>query len=792
MRPIDKFLEAAGDYSERGEEYRTKCPNHLGGSDDSLAIRELENGKVLLRCHAGCENEDIVRALGLEMGDLFSENGQARGRPVGPDPKKDQLSKTIPVNKLPGSLEEYFTFEDEQGNMLYVQRHKNGYFKVAGYDEDGDPLFRPGRDPVEPVLYGLVGLQEAIKEGKPAIHAEGCKDALRATEQLGVAGVTSGSCTSWLSAFAENYEGLPELWVIPDNDVEGHTYAHVVAQDLVGVVPTIKIVHLPDLEEGEDLSDFLDRHTPEAFFKVVEETPPLENSAPWPKKPAKLEVRPPPVDVFDEELLPEPLRGWVSNVARQMDNSPIDFAAIPAVVQAGAIIGKRMGVRPKAKSDWTCYPNLWGALVGLSGSMKTPAMLAALKPINRLGAKADEAFDQKMKEHKSARTVYEAKIAALDKVMKDVAKEIATGDTPEAELDVIQNKRDQLEDEEPEPPVRKRFHTSDTTVEQLGENLVNNPFGILLSRDELMGWLRTLDKPDRGSDRAFFLEGWTGDAEHLLDRVSRGYKRIPVVISICGGIQPGPLTKYVEEAIEDTGEKADGLLQRIQLICWPDHTHRRRTDIPPDIEARNKAYDVYDKLAVLDPKKFGATQEEHDDVPYVHFSPEAQLVYNQWYDSYEQEYRNPEVPPAIQAHVVKYRSLVPSLALVFEAVDYVSGNPSDDSVGPGSVGPENTLRAAAWCSYLQTHMERVYSPMRFTPAKRAHVLLEKIQRGEVRHGAKIRDVRRRAFPGLETVEHLREAADVLEALGWVRRVEFRLPGRGRPTEQLLIHPEERE
>jgi hypothetical protein len=80
----------------------------------------------------------------------------------------------------------------------------------------------------------------------------------------------------------------------------------------------------------------------------------------------------------------------------------------------------------------------------------------------------------------------------------------------------------------------------------------------------------------------------------------------------------------------------------------------------------------------------------------------------------------------------------------------------------------------------------------FSPERRAGVLLEKIQRGEVRNGAKIRDIRRRSFPGLETIEHLRQASEILEDLGWVRKVEVKPPGRGRPTEKLLIHPEERE
>jgi len=70
MPGINEVLDAVsgvvGEYSERSDEYRSKCPSHLGESNDSLSIRETDDGKILLCCHSGCSNEDIVDALGLE------------------------------------------------------------------------------------------------------------------------------------------------------------------------------------------------------------------------------------------------------------------------------------------------------------------------------------------------------------------------------------------------------------------------------------------------------------------------------------------------------------------------------------------------------------------------------------------------------------------------------------------------------------------------------------------------------------------------------------------------------
>src|SRR5215212_3121423 len=158
----------------------------------------------------------------------------------------------------------------------------------------------------------------------------------------------------------------------------------------------------------------------------------------------------------------------------------------------------------------------------------------------------------------------------------------------------------------PEEPVLKRYKTEDATVEKISEILLENPRGILVHRDELSGWLRNLDKQGREGDRSFYLEAWNGTGSFDVDRISRGSLHVPALcLSILGSIQPGPLSTYVYQATK--GEKGDdGLLQRFQLLVWPDpHPTWRNVDRWPDIEAKNRAYEVFRRLDALNPEDLG-------------------------------------------------------------------------------------------------------------------------------------------------------------------------------------------
>jgi hypothetical protein len=634
------------------------------------------------------------------------------------------------------------------------------------------------------MLYKLPDLLRAVEAGETIYHVEGCKDATTARERLGVAATTSGGAKTWKGEFAEYYQGAKEVVIVPDNDEEGANYAAKVAQDLLGIAESVKVVELPDLPEKQDLTDWLDAgHTAEEFFEVVAATPAMDTSRAWPTKPTPLDIKLPAVEDFDENLLPSPLSEWVFDVAKRMDNAAPDFVAAAAVVQAGALIGRKVGIRPKRHDDWVVVPNLWGGLVGPPASMKTPALEQALKPIKRLAVMAKKDYEDSLKDHELDKVVYAAQRKALKDDLEAKAKQIAKEGGPVSELEPVKKKIEELE--EPEAPTQKRYVTNDTTIEKLAELLAVNPDGILYYADELMRFLKGLDRVGRESDRAFYLEAWNGSGSFEVDRIGRGSMHVPALcISLLGGIQPGPLSKYVGDALEEA-DKADGLLQRFQVTVYPDIRGYDPSDVKPNAKARNRAYEVFEKLATLDAEKFGATQDQDDDVPVIRFSDDAQKIFDTWRAKFEPRYRSTgDNPEALESHMLKYRSLFASLALIFEAVDFVSGISEGDSVSKVSA-----LRAAGWCSYLESHAIRVYSPLLDTPERQAEKLLHRILVGDVRHGAKVRDIYRKQWSGLTTPEGVSAALETLVQLGWVRITKVNRGGKGRPAEVIHTHPE---
>jgi hypothetical protein len=70
MRPLDLVLERVPDARHRGHYYLARCPGHEDRRP-SLSVTEGADGKVLLKCFAGCPTARVVSRLGLTMRDLF-------------------------------------------------------------------------------------------------------------------------------------------------------------------------------------------------------------------------------------------------------------------------------------------------------------------------------------------------------------------------------------------------------------------------------------------------------------------------------------------------------------------------------------------------------------------------------------------------------------------------------------------------------------------------------------------------------------------------------------------------
>jgi hypothetical protein len=239
-----------------------------------------------------------------------------------------------------------------------------------------------------------------------------------------------------------------------------------------------------------------------------------------------------PVDSFDLELLPESLHGWVEDCAYRLDNSPVDYIAAGVMVALGALVGKRIGIHPKRNDDWLVLPNLWGAIIAPPSKRKTPQLQEALRFLNAIDADAREIHQSEMEAFATTRQYNEMVMAAAKEQAK---KEIKKGNHKGAK----QHMEDTADEIEP-APVRQRYIFNDSTIEKLMEIQQENPMGLLLFRDELSGWMASLDREDRRSDRAYVLEGWPGNQSSSYDRVGRGSGHVNSnTLSVLGGIQPG-------------------------------------------------------------------------------------------------------------------------------------------------------------------------------------------------------------------------------------------------------------
>jgi hypothetical protein len=496
----------------------------------------------------------------------------------------------------------------------------------------------------------------------------------------------------------------------------------------------------------------------------------------WPEmKPLPIAL--PDVPTMPRGLLPESLRSWLVDAAERLQ-VPLEMVAAPAIVTAGSVIGRSVAIRPKRQDDWLVVPNLWGAIVGRPGMLKTPAVREAMRFISALAAKASEEHREAMKAAKLEQEMIKLKIEEL--------KNRATrkGGDPEAvkgELAALYEARDAA------LPIEKRYVTQDATVEKIGELLRDNPRGILMERDELAGWLRLLDRPGREGEREFYLESWDGTNSFVFDRIVRGTVPIAALaLSILGTIQPSKLRAYITDAVNE-GRGDDGLLQRFQLLVWPDAPSEfENVDRWPETRAREIARRVFIELDKIEGQKIGAHAERgggSNEIPFLRFDDEAQELFNEWREELERRIRSPEMEatPAYESHIAKFRSLMPSLALVFHLIEVVAGKTTATAVEL-----EPTKKAAAWTDFLDAHARRVYA-VELDPMKQPMLALsEKIAAGVIRDGESVRDLYRPQWSDLRTPEAVERGFLALEELGRVRIVE--LDTAGAPKRIVRLHP----
>lgn len=563
-------------------------------------------------------------------------------------------------------------------------------------------------------------------------------------------------------------------------------------QEVLGLDPAAHGVDLSAAYAGPPSATFQVR-TPMPAIDVVEGPP----SVPWaPVSEPDFGARPdprdvanwtdppipfvgalPPVPALDLALLPAVLRARVADCATRASVDPA-MVAMPLLAAVSGVIGRGAAIRPRRYSDWRVVPNLWAGVVAPPGALKSPMMVEALDPIDQLEAAARAEHESATLADAGAAIVAAAEIAEAKRQLAKLARKGLDGITA-SEMGILGQRINQLETRE--VPRLRRYRVVDATVEALGEVLRDNPRGITCVRDELAGWVAGLDRKGREGDRAFYLTSWAGDQEATVDRIGRGTVRVPATVAMVGTTQPGPLARLVSEARGGVG--ADGLLQRWQLLVHVDPVEYRPADRWPDHEAKRAVREVFAAIARADYSARGGAVDEFSSIPTFSFADDAQAKFDAWHDALEHRLRAWDGEDALLAHLSKYRSLVPSLALVHHLVEHAGG---DGPIPPVSLAAVEA--AIGLAGYLEAHAVRIYAAGAAATAESPGALLVR-RLADLPSDFTARDVRRKGWAGLSDEVQVDDALDQACARRWIYPVYCPSPRvGGRPTTRYYRNP----
>ncbi|MHB9023969.1 MAG: phage/plasmid primase, P4 family [Armatimonadota bacterium] len=247
---VDAILSHLDGVKRTGAGWMARCPAH-DDKNPSLSITETPD-RILLNCHAGCSSENVTRAMGLRMRDLFRT------------PKRPE--------KRQGQIVACYDYHDAGGKLLYqVVRFQPKDFRQRRPDGAGDWIW--DLKGITPVLYQLPRVLEATARGERVFIVEGEKD-VHALEALTLAATcNSGGAGKWKPGYADTLSGA-QVVILPDNDEPGRRHGQTVAAALQGHAAGVKVIDLPSLPEKGDVSDWLAAgHTRDELLTLVDSTP---------------------------------------------------------------------------------------------------------------------------------------------------------------------------------------------------------------------------------------------------------------------------------------------------------------------------------------------------------------------------------------------------------------------------------------------------------------------------------------------------------------------------------------
>jgi putative DNA primase/helicase len=254
VTPTQLILSKLSGVTSIGKGWSAICPAH----DDhraSLSVAEGDEGRALVKCHAGCAPSAVLEAVGLTMADLM--------------PPADAVKAVDKQNGKPRIVATY-EYRDERGTALFqVVRFDPKDFRQRRSDGKGGWIWN-----VKGVRVIPYRLPELLAEPTScAFVAEGEKDCDNLARLGVLATCNAGGAGKWTREHSQHLHGRSVV-VLCDNDEAGRKHGRQIAQSLQGIASSVRFVELPGLPPKGDVSNWVEAGgTREDLVRLAEAAP---------------------------------------------------------------------------------------------------------------------------------------------------------------------------------------------------------------------------------------------------------------------------------------------------------------------------------------------------------------------------------------------------------------------------------------------------------------------------------------------------------------------------------------
>jgi Protein of unknown function (DUF3987) len=339
---------------------------------------------------------------------------------------------------------------------------------------------------------------------------------------------------------------------------------------------------------------------------------------------------------FPYEIFPTEIMILLENAEENL-NYPIEYLGTSILCACSVAIGNTFQI--KLKEGFISKVNLYIALVGNAGDVKSHPLSFAFKPIE-----------------KREKDSYDNYKVAMDKYKK-------------------------LNDDEKkytQKPLYKKQLLKDFTPESLLKIHSNNPRGVAILSDELFGWIKNFGRYSSSGEQEAYLSFWNG-ASVSVDRKNDDPIRLDeTYVNIIGTIQ----TKILSELSKDNRDN-NGFIERMLFalnekpkpVLWNNHEFDK-----------NLIY-TYEKLI----HRLYSLETNNVYPNIIKFNPDALNLLIEWQNNKRKQYLDDEVSTSIQA---KYEVYAKRFSLIIQLLHWALNNKTNQEVELFAV--ENAIKLSEY------------------------------------------------------------------------------------------------